>query len=167
VQPAVGGPLTQVMVSASIETDDPALVQWDGQPVTTGAFLEPLRAFMFGGATRAALLPGLQALVPGQHEVAISAGTDRRVGFYDLNAPAGLQIAFSDGHVVVSRGTPNAELDVLTIGPAGPELLHRHFDGSGVWRSPLTLAETAAVRVIAQSGDAWTSLVVGNPSSRR
>jgi len=167
VQPAVGGPLTQVMVRASIETDDPALVQWDGQPVTMGAFLEPLHAFAFAGATRAAVLPGLQALVPGQHEVAITAGTDPRVGSYELNAPAGLQIALSDGHVVISGGAPNAELDLLTIGSAGPELLHRQFDGTGVWRSPLTLAETAAVRVIAQSGDAWTSLVVGNPSSRR
>ena len=167
VQPAVGGPLTQVMVRASIETDDPALVQWDGQPVTMGAFLEPLHAFAFAGATRAAVLPGLEALVPGQHEVAITAGTDRRVGSYELIASAGLQIALSDGHVVVRGGAPNAELDLLTIGSAGPELLHRHFDGTGVWRSPLTLAETAAVRVIAQSGDAWTSLVVGNPSSRR
>ncbi len=167
VQPAVGGPLTQVMVSASVETDDPALVQWDGQQVTTGAFLEPLHAFAFAGATRAAVLPGLQALTPGHHEVAIAAGTDRRAGSYELTGPAGLHIALSDGHVVVSGGAPSAELDVLTIGPAGPELLHRHFDGTGVWRSPLTVADTAGVRVIAQSGDAWTSLIVGSPTSRR
>ncbi len=167
VQPAAGGPLSHVTVRATVETDDPAVVLWDGQPVTTGAFLEPLRAVVFAGATRAAVLPGLQGLTPGQHEVAIAAGTDRRVGSYQLTAPAGLQIALTDGHVVVSGGAPNAELDMLTIGSAGPELLHRHFDGAGIWRAPLALAGTAAVRVIAQSGDTWTSLVVGTPTTRR
>jgi hypothetical protein len=43
------------------------------------------------------------------------------------------------------------------VGPGGPELLHRHFDASGSWRSPLALADASSVTVIAQSGDAWAS----------
>lgn len=158
VQPAAGGPLTQVTVRASLATADAPIVSWDGQPVTTGAFLEPLRPFVLGGATRGDLLPGLQAIDPGRHEVSIKAGNDRRAGAFALNAPSVLHIALAEGHVVVSGGVPNADLDVLTIGSVGPELLHRQLDGTGSWRSPLRLDDDGAFRVIAQSGDAWAFL---------
>lgn len=158
VQPAAGGPLTPVTVRARLATDDVPILLWDGQPVTTGAFLEPLRPFVFAGATRADFLPGLEAMDPGRHEVSITAGNDRRASPFVLNAPSGLHIALADGHVVVSGGAPNGELDMLTLGSAGPELLHRHLDGAGTWRSPLRLDDAAAFRVIAQSGDAWAVL---------
>jgi hypothetical protein len=167
IQPSSGGPLTPVTVRASLATDEPALVLWDGRPVTTGAFLEALRPFVVAGATRAQLLPALQATDPGLHEVSIAAGTERRVGSYLLRPPAGLQVVLSDGHVVVSGGIPNAELDVLAVGDGGPELLHRRFDSAGAWRSPLTLTAAVGVQVIVQSGDAWGTLRVDGPSSRR
>jgi hypothetical protein len=158
VQPSAGGPLTPVTVRASLATDTAPILLWDGQPVTTGAFLEPLRPFVFAGATRADLLPGLEATAPGRHELSIGAGTDRRAGAFALSAPSGLRIVLTEGHVVVSGGVANDQLDLLTIGPAGPELLHRQFDGAGNWRSPLALDPSATFTVIAQSGDAWATL---------
>ena len=160
IQPSSSGPLTQVTVRANLATDEAPILQWDGQPVTTGPFLEPLRPLRFAGATRADLLPGLEATEPGRHELSLGAGSDRRVGAFTLSAPSGLRITLTEGHVVVGGGVANEQLDVLTIGPAGPELLHRHFDGAGSWRSPLALDPSAVFTVIAQSGDAWGLLRV-------
>ena len=158
VQPSRGGPLTQVTVRARLGTDAAAQVTWDDGLVTTGAFLQPLRPFAYGGITRADVLPALSDHRPGTHQLGLRAGDDARRAVFEIVAPSGLQITLVESHVLVSGGAPNAELDILTVGPSGPELLHRRFDASGSWRSPLALADASSVTVVAQSGDTWASL---------
>jgi len=158
VQPSRGGPLTQVTVRARVATDVAAQVTWDDALVTTGVFLQPLRPFVFGGTTRVDLLPALADPRPGTHRIGMRAGDDARRASFEVVAPSGLRITVIEGHVLVSGGALNADFDILTMGPGGPELLHRHFDASGSWRSPLALTSASSVSVIAQSGDAWASL---------
>ena len=158
VQPSRGGPLTPVTVRARIGSDVAAQVTWDDALITTGVFLQPLRPFTFGGATRVDVLPALSDHRPGTHQVGLRAGDDARRATFEVVAPSGLQITIVESHVLVSGGAPSGELDILTVGPGGPELLHRRFDASGSWRSPLALADASSVTVIAQSGDTWASL---------
>jgi len=158
LRPEAGGPLTAIILRADLVPDAAPIVRWDGQPVTTGAFLQPLRPLLFGGVTRADILPGLASTTPGLHDVTMTAGYDRRAGSFFLRDASMLQIGLEDGHLVVSGGGAHADLDLLTIGPAGPELLHRQFDDAGSWRSPIALDQTLRFRVIAQSGDAWALL---------
>lgn len=157
VEPSHGGPLTPVVVRALVGTADATVVLWDARPVTTSAYLDPLRPIVFGGVTRVDLLPALQAADPGSHEIDLRAGTDRRTALYQLDppSPGGLQVALEAGHIVVSGGKPHSRLEVLTIGPLGPELLHRRLDAKGSWHSPRAVDDAVALRVIVQSGDAW------------
>lgn len=161
VRPESGGPLTAIILRAVLIPSAAPIVRWDGQAVTTGAFLEPLRPLPFGGATRADILPGLLTTKPGPHEVSMSAADDRRTGSFILRDAAVLHVEVEDGHIVVSGGGANAELDLLTLGSAASELLHRRFDGAGTWRSPIGLDQgDDAITVIAQSGDDWAVLQV-------
>ncbi len=158
VDPPRGGPLTPVTVRARVATEMPRTLMWDGQPVTTSSFLRPLQLFALGGVTRGDFLPALEDHQAGSHRLLLRASDGQRQGSFEVSAPAGLRIAIADGHIVVSGGAPDADLDLLTIGPEGPELLHRRFDASGTWRSPLAVSPAAALVIIAQSGDAWVSL---------
>lgn len=157
LSPARGGPLTAVTARARVETDLTTQVSWDDAPVTTGAFFQPLRPFTFGGATRVDLLPVLSDHRPGLHRVELRAGDDIRRSTFEIVPPSGLRITLVEDHIVVSGGPPNADFDILTVGPAGPELLHRRLDGSGAWRSPRALVDPSQVSVIAQAGDSWAA----------
>jgi hypothetical protein len=159
VSPNQGGPLTQITVRARMTTTDTtAALQWDGRPVTTGAFLEPLRPFTFGGVTRAAFLPAVTDAQAGTHLITLRAGDEQRQATFVLTPPSGLAITVSDGYVVISGGSPGAELTVLTIGSTGPERLTRTLDASGAWRSPLAPTDPSQLTIFAQSGDAWAAL---------
>ena len=155
--PVRGGPLTVVTARARVDTDVTRLVSWDGAPVTTSAFLQPLRPFAFGGATRVDLLPALSDYRPGVHQIGLRAGDDLRRSTFQILPPSGLQVTLIEDHLLVSGGPPNADVDILTTGPAGPELLHRRLDGSGAWRSPRTLTDASHLSVIAQTGDSWAA----------
>ena len=157
VTPARGGPLTAVTARARVDTDVTTRVSWDDAPVTTGSFLQPLRPFAFGGATRVDLLPALSDYRPGEHYIGLRAGDDLRRSTFQVLPPSGLRITLVEGHILVSGGPPNADVDILTTGPAGPELLHRRLDGSGAWRAPRELTDPSELLVIAQAGDLWAA----------
>ena len=110
-------------------------------------------------------LPAFTDTRPGVHQITLRAGDEQRQAQFALTEPSGLAITIIDGHVVVRGGSPGAELSVLTIGPRGPERLARTFDATGTWRSPLSVAEAAPLRIFAQSGDAWAS--IGSASTSR
>lgn len=164
IEPSRGGPLTQVTLRARIGTDPAARLLWDDVPVTTGALLQPLRLFAFGGVTRADVLPGVLAYDSGPHQVSLRAGDDLRMATFEVVVPSQLHLSIADGHVVVRGGVGNAEFDILSVGPSGAELLHRRFDASGSWRSPLALTDASSVTVVVQSGDSvWATLNVPRP----
>jgi len=154
LEPASGGPLTEVQVRATFADAGTPLFTLDGRRVTHNQFLFPLRTGVTADA-RATFLPATAgALAPGAHRVTVQLGSERRESNYRLVAPGGIALTLDgEQHLIVS-GRPGAALRVLADGADGPELLDVTFDSSGSWRSPLPLSD-AQVNVIAQSDGAW------------
>jgi hypothetical protein len=157
IQPRAGGPLTSVSVRARGSVDGAAQLLWDDKPIA-GVSQQPLRISRSRGIAQAQFLPAFQVPEVGVHQLELRIGDDQRRMTFEVLPASQLTISIDGGHVTVTGGPADADLDILTRGPEGVELLHRRFDHSGAWRSPLALVQGTPVSIIAQSGDAWTAL---------
>jgi len=159
LDPAAGGPLTEVSVRATAADPVTPIFTWDGERILLGQFLFPFRT---GVTSRAALtfMPGVTPEVaPGSHQIGVQLGDDHRQAQFTIVPPSGLAITLADDRTVVVHGPANGPLRLLVDGPDGPELLDVTLDAGGAWRSPLALTQ-GRYRIIGQSGTAWNAMEV-------